>query len=164
VDAITQSRFWKESVIFVVEDDAQDGVDHVDGHRTVAQVISPYTRRGSVDSTFYTQVSLVRTIEQIFGLPPMNQFDLAAAPMSNCFSDSFNPAPFKTLPNQVPLDEMNPALSALKGEARYWARQSLLLDFSSPDAADEEVLNRVIWHATRGYNTPYPQLPKTSRK
>ncbi|PYV41477.1 MAG: hypothetical protein DMG06_16985 [Acidobacteria bacterium] len=164
VEAVTQSRFWKESVIFVVEDDAQDGVDHVDGHRTVAQVISPYTRRGSVDSTFYTQVSLVRTIEQIFGLPPMNQFDLAATPMSNCFSDSFNPTPFKSLPNQIPLDEMNPALSALKGEARYWARQSLLLDFSSPDAADEEVLNKVIWHSTRGYDTPYPQPAKTKRK
>ena len=161
VEAVTQSRFWKESVIFVVEDDAQDGVDHVDGHRTVAQVISPYTRRGSVDSTFYSQISLVRTIEQIFGLPPMNQFDLAATPMFSCFSDNYNPAPFKSLPNRIRLDEMNPPLSTLKGKARYWAKQSLLLDFSSPDVADEEILNRVIWHATRGYNTPYPQPQAT---
>src|SRR6185503_5968677 len=95
VEAITQSQFWKEAVILVVEDDAQNGVDHVDGHRTIAQVISPYTRRGTVDSTFYTQVSLVRTIEQILGLPPMNQFDLAVTPMSSCFVDNFDPTPFK---------------------------------------------------------------------
>src|SRR5207247_11163358 len=99
-----------------------------------------------------------------FRLRPCAAFELAAASRSSCFSYGFNPAPLKSLPDQGPLDEMNPALSALKGKARYWARQSLQLDFSSPDAADEEILNRVFWHSTRGYDTPYPQLPKTSRK
>jgi hypothetical protein len=156
VEAITQSQFWKEAVIFVVEDDAQNGVDHVDGHRTIAQVISAYTRRGTVDRTFYTQVNMVRTIEQILGLPAMNQFDLAVPPMFSCFEDKFDPTPFKGLPNQIALDEMNPPLSVLRGERLYWAKQSLRLDFSSPDAADEEVLNRIIWHSAKGYRTPYP--------
>ena len=78
VEAISQSRYWKESAIFVTEDDSQDGLDHVDGHRTVGFVISPYTQRGVVDSNFYTIVNMYRTIKQILGLPPMNQFDLAA--------------------------------------------------------------------------------------
>ena len=160
VEAVTHSRFWNETVIFVVEDDAQDGLDHVDGHRTIVQAISPYTRRGTVDNSFYTQVNLVRTIEQIFGLPPMNQFDLAATPMFTCFSDNVDTAPFVRLTNQVPLDEMNPPTSALRGQALQWARQSLLLDFSSPDAADEEVLNRAIWYSTRGYDVPYPHTSK----
>jgi YVTN family beta-propeller protein len=160
VEAITQSQFWNETVIFVVEDDAQNGLDHVDGHRSIAQVISAYTRRGSVDSTFYTQVNLIRTIEQILGLPPMNQFDLAAPPMFSCFSNHYDASPFKLLPNQIPLDEMNPPITALKGEARYWAKQSLALDFSAPDLADEDVLNRVIWHSSRGYQTPYPQMAR----
>jgi hypothetical protein len=140
----------------VVEDDAQNGVDHVDGHRTIAQMVSPYTRRGAVDSTIYTQVSMVRTIEQILGLPAMNQFDLAVTPMSSCFVNKFDPTPFKSFPNQIALDEMNPPLSALKGERLYWAKQSLRLDFSSPDAADEEILNRIIWHSAKGYQTSYP--------
>jgi hypothetical protein len=139
-------------------------VDHVDGHCTIAQVISPYTRRGSVDSTFYTQVSMVRTIEQIFGIPAMNQFDLAAIPMFSGFTEKFDPTPFKSLPNEVPLDEMNPPLSALQGRQLYWARQSLRLDFSSPDAADEEVLNQVIWHSSRGYATPYPLFDRQLAK
>jgi hypothetical protein len=130
----------------------------VDGHRTIVQAISPYTRRGTVDNSFYTQVNLVRTIEQIFGLPPMNQFDLAATPMFSCFNNTIDTAPFISLANQVPLDEMNPPASALQGQALYWARQSLLLDFSSPDAADEEVLNRAIWYSTRGYDAPYPHV------
>src|SRR5262249_31966211 len=143
---------------------AQDGLDHVDGHRSLAQVISPYTRRGSVDSSFYTQVSLVRTIEQIFGLPPMNQFDLAATPMTNCFVNQIDASPFQSLASKVPMDKMTPPTPSLKENLFYWARQSLSLDFSSPDAADEEVLNRVIWHATRGYDTPYPAAGKKAER
>jgi Phosphoesterase family len=163
VETITRSQFWNETVIFVVEDDAQDGVDHVDGHRTIAQVISPHTRRGSVDSTFYTQVNMVRTIEQILGLPAMNQFDLAATPMYSCFSNHYDASPFKLVPNQIPLDEINPPIISLKGEARYWAKQSLALDFSAPDLADEDVLNRVIWYSSRGYQTPYPQMARKAK-
>ena len=87
VEAVSRSKFWRETCIFVVEDDPQAGFDHIDGHRTVALVISPYTRRRGVDSTNYNQTSMVRTIEQILGLPPMNQLDASATPMASCFCD-----------------------------------------------------------------------------
>jgi len=108
VDTISHSPYWRDSAIFVVEDDAQNGVDHVDGHRTVGFVISPYARRGIVDSTYYTQIDIVRTIEQILGLPPMNQMDLAATPMRDAFTNTPDDRPFDALPNTVPLDELNP--------------------------------------------------------
>jgi len=104
VEAISKSRYWKDSAIFVTEDDSQDGLDHVDGHRTVGLVISPYTKRGVVDSTFYTIINMYRTIEQILGLPPLNQFDLAAKPMFSTFISKPNFTPFTALPNQIPLD------------------------------------------------------------
>ena len=99
VEAISRSRYWKESAIFVTEDDAQNGLDHVDGHRTVGLVISPWTRRGAVDSTFYTTINMYRTIEQILGLPPSNQFDLAADPMFSVFTRSRTRA-YQALPNR----------------------------------------------------------------
>ena len=86
VEAVSKSPYWKSSAIFVVEDDAQDGVDHVDGHRTLGYVISPWVRRGQVDSTYYSQIDMVRTIEQILGLPPTNQMDLATPPMRGLFA------------------------------------------------------------------------------
>ena len=108
VEAISNSPYWQNTAIFVVEDDAAGGLDHVDGHRSPAFVISPYARHGYVDHTYYTQIDVVRTIEQILGLPPMNQHDLAAAPMSTAFTDSPDLTPYKALPNESPLDEMNP--------------------------------------------------------
>jgi len=108
VDTISHSPYWRDSAIFVVEDDAQNGVDHVDGHRTVGFVISPYARRGIVDSTYYTQIDIVRTIEQILGLPAMNQMDLAATPMRDAFTNTPDGRPFDARPNTVPLDEFNP--------------------------------------------------------
>src|SRR5205085_7827269 len=101
IEAITRSRFWPQSAIFVTEDDAQDGLDHVDGHRTVGFVISPYTRRSAVDSTFYTTINMYRTIEQILGLPPSNQFDLAADPMFPAFAAEPDYTPYQGLPNRV---------------------------------------------------------------
>ncbi len=86
VEAISKSRYWKESAIFVVEDDAQNGVDHVAGHRTMALAIGPYIRRKAVDSHFYTTINMYRTMKQILGLPPQNQFDLAAEPMFTAFT------------------------------------------------------------------------------
>jgi hypothetical protein len=103
-------------VTFVVEDDGQNGVDHVDRHHTIAQLVSLYIQRGSNDSSFYSQVNLVRTIKQILGLPPMNQFDLAATPMFSCFDDTYDLSPFESLSNQIPPDEMDQPLSALKGD------------------------------------------------
>jgi YVTN family beta-propeller protein len=156
VEAISRSRYWKESAIFVTEDDAQNGLDHVDGHRTVGLVISPWTRRSAVDSTFYTTINMYRTIEQILGLPPSNQFDLAADPMFPVFAADPDYTPYQGLRNRVPLDEMNPPLHALKGLALALASASLRMDFTEPDAVPEDVLNRAIWHSARGYRSQYP--------
>ncbi|WP_375491640.1 phosphoesterase, partial [uncultured Jatrophihabitans sp.] len=105
VDEISHSKYWKDSAIFVVEDDSQDGVDHVDGHRAPVQIISPWSLHNKVDSTYYTQITLVRTIEQILGAAPLNQKLAAATPMSGAFTNKPNYAPFNAVPNQVPLTE-----------------------------------------------------------
>jgi hypothetical protein len=129
----------------------------VDGHRTIAFAISPYTKRQHVDSTNYNQTGMVKTIELILGLPPMNQLDLSATPMRNCFQDKPDLTPYKVAPNKVALDEMNPPLSRLQGQALYWAKKSLELDFDEADEADEDTLNRILWHSVRGVDTPYPE-------
>jgi hypothetical protein len=157
VEAISNSRYWRESAIFVTEDDAQNGLDHVDGHRTVGLVISPYARRRAVDSTLYTTINMFRTIEQILGLPPLNQYDLAAEPMSTAFSSTPDFSTYVALPNRMALDEMNPSLAGLRGLQRQLALASLGMDFSTADGAPEELLNRVIWHSVKGYGTPYPR-------
>jgi hypothetical protein len=155
VEAVTRSKFWPKTCIFIVEDDPQNGFDHIDGHRTVAMIISPYTRRKFVDSTNYNQTSMVKTIELVLGLPPMNQYDLSATPMRSCFQETADLTPFASLPNQIALDEMNPPLKKLKGQALLWAKKSLELNLDDCDAADEDTFNRILWHATRG-DTPYP--------
>jgi YVTN family beta-propeller protein len=156
VEAISKSKFWPETCLLVTEDDPQAGVDHVDGHRTVGLVISPYTKRGQVVSTLYSQISMVRTIECILGLPPMNQLDLAADPMSDCFSEQGDFTPYTALANNIPLDELNPPLTSLNGDALYWAEKSLTMDLSDVDKIDEGIFNRIIWHAVKGYDVPYP--------
>jgi len=158
VEAVSHSRYWKESAIFVTEDDAQNGLDHVDGHRTVGMVISPWARRRAVDSTFYTTINMYRTIEQILGLPPSNQFDLAADPMFSAFTSEPDFSAFDYLPSRIPLDEMNPPAAALNGFARHLAEESLKMDFSEPDAAPEQLLNLAIWHSVKGFGSPYPRL------
>jgi YVTN family beta-propeller protein len=157
VQAVSKSKFWKETCIFVVEDDPQFGFDHVDGHRSVLQVISPYTKRGHVDSLNYNQTGVVKTIELILGLPPMNQLDLSARPLRGCFQDRPHLRPFAAVPNTVPLDEMNPPLDQLKGAALRWAKKSLELEFAKEDEADEDTLNRILWHSVRGWDTRYPE-------
>jgi YVTN family beta-propeller protein len=155
VEAISKSRYWKESAIFVTEDDSQDGLDHVDGHRSVGLAISPYTRHGAVDSNFYTIVNMFRTIEQILGLPPVNQYAQAAEPMSTVFTNTPDTTPYTALPNQIPLNEMNPPLAQLQGLQRELAEFSLKMDKSSPDSAPADILNRAIWHSVKGFDTPY---------
>jgi YVTN family beta-propeller protein len=159
VDAVTRSKFWPETCIFVVEDDPQFSFDHVDGHRSIALVISPYTKHKFVDHTNYNQTGMMKSIELILGLPPMNQLDLSATPMRNCFQDTPDLTPYQHVPNKVPLDEMNPSLEKLQGEALREAKKSLELDLDEADQADEDTLNRILWHATRGYDTPYPAAP-----
>jgi YVTN family beta-propeller protein len=156
VEAVSKSRFWKDTCIFVVEDDPQNGFDHVDGHRTVALAISPYTRRQFVDHTCYNQTGMVKTIELVLGLPPMNQFDLSATAMRHCFQDKPDLTPYTCRKSRVPLDEMNLALDRLRGPALHWARKSQELDLDRADAADEDTLNRILWFSVRG-DAPYPE-------
>jgi YVTN family beta-propeller protein len=156
VEAVSHSKFWPDTCILVVEDDPQNGFDHVDAHRTVALVISPYTKRKYVDHTNYNQTGMVKTIELMLGLPPMNQLDLSATPMRGCFDSRPELAPYSCLSSRVRLDEMNPPLMLLQGKALDWAKKSLALNLDDGDEADEDTLNRILWHATRGYDTPYP--------
>jgi YVTN family beta-propeller protein len=158
VEAISHSKFWKETCIFVTEDDPQAGLDHVDGHRTVGFVISPYTKRNQVVSTYYTQINMFRTIENILGIPPLNQFDLAAVPMIDCFTDKPDFTPYNALPNNIPLDDLNPELTSLSGDALYWAKKSMEQNLDELDQIDEDVFNRIIWHSVKGYDVPYPVL------
>ncbi len=160
VEAISKSKFWKETCIFVTQDDPQAGLDHVDGHRTIGMVISPYTKRKEVISTNYSQINMFRTIENILGIPPLNQFDLAAEPMTDCFVKKPDFTPYTALPNNIPLDELNPELRALTGEARYWAIKSMEQNLDELDQIDEYTFNRIIWHSIKGYNVPYPILAK----
>ncbi|MCB0628603.1 MAG: alkaline phosphatase family protein [Saprospiraceae bacterium] len=158
VEAVSNSRFWKETVIFVVQDDPQAGLDHVDGRRTVALCISPYTRRGEVISAHYNQNSILRTIELILGLPPMTQFDMAANSMEDCFIGEIDSTPYTVLPNRIPLDEMNAQLGMLKGKQLFYAQKSMEMPLDEVDQSDEDLFNRIIWHSVKGYDTPYPDL------
>jgi hypothetical protein len=117
-----------------------------------------------VDSNFYTIINMVRTMEQIMGLPPMNQFDQAADPMFSVFTARPDLTPYTALPNKIPLNEMNPPIAALHGLQRELAIASTKMNFSEPDAAPEDLLNRVIWHSVKGYNTPYPTRKSKSGK
>jgi YVTN family beta-propeller protein len=156
VEALTRTPFWKKMAIFVVEDDAQNGVDHVDGHRTVALAISPYTRRGAVDSTFYSHQSIVKTIELMLGLPTLSLFDLIANEMRNSFQAEPDFTPYAAVEPKQSLFELNPPLSSLRGAARKAAAASAKMRFEIPDAAPVEKLNRIVWGSVRGWTTPYP--------
>lgn len=163
VETISKSKFWKETVIFVIEDDPQNGLDHVDGHRTISLCISPYTKRNEVISIHYNQNSILRSIQLIFGLPPMTQFDVFASPMNDCFTDIPDFTAYEHLPNNIPLDEMNPDLAEISGEQLYWAKKSMALNLSLNDdlnLEEEIILNKVLWHSVKGYDTPYPKINK----
>lgn len=164
VEAISHSKFWKNTCIFVTEDDPQAGLDHVDGHRTVGFVISPYTKRGKVISTYYSQINMVRTMENILGIPPMNQLDLTADPMLDCFTSKPDFTPYTAVKNNIPLDHLNLALSQLKGKPLYWAKKSMEQDLTEEDRIDDNTFNRIIWHAVKGYGTPYPSAGAQKQK
>jgi len=155
VEAFTKSRFWENTVIFVVEDDAQSGWDHVSAYRTVAMVISPYSRLNKTNHTYYTQPSMIRTIEQILGLPPMNIQDAIANPMTDCFKMEADMSHFTALLNNIPLDEMNPQIISLSGKALYYAKKNLLPEFDGIDSDNDDLMNRILWFAAKG-NIPYP--------
>ena len=149
--------------IFAIEDDPQNGFDHVSGYRTTAYVASPYAKRGEVVSTQYNTTSILRTLEQILGLPPMNQFDASAMPMWDAFTDDPDFTPFVAVPSNVPLDQMNPAAQAL-GDAllRRDAFASARMNFRQVDKAPEDALNRILWRAMKGTREAYPEWAVTA--
>jgi len=156
VDAVSHSHFWKDTCIFAIEDDPQAGADHVSSFRTTAYLASAFTRRGVTVNTQYNQTSMLRTMELMLGLPPMNQMDATATPMSDCFTNVPDYAAFNALTNNVPLDEMNPAPKKIAdAQLRRDAYVSARLPLAKPDQCPEDVLNRILWRATMG-SKPYP--------
>jgi YVTN family beta-propeller protein len=149
VEAVSRGKHWKETAIFVIEDDAQNGPDHVDAHRTVGLVISPYARRKHVDSTQYSTVSMVRTIELILGLPPLSQYDAAARPMYTSFTDRAELAPYAH--EKACID-----LSAVNKASAYGAERSKKMDFSDYDLVDDFELNEILWRSIKGADAPVP--------
>ncbi|MEE4420616.1 bifunctional YncE family protein/alkaline phosphatase family protein [Streptomyces bugieae] len=184
VDKISHSKYWKNSAIFVVEDDSQAGLDHVDGHRAPIQIISPWARHGKTDSHYYTQITMIRTIEQILGIHPMNQKDSAASPMSSAFTPYPDTTPFKAQPNRVPLTDglktlppcgpdtpapQNPQAATVapakvpadkQDLAAIWdkwkSKQRLTGPHAVPDYANPAQMNHLTWYETHNWNKPYP--------
>ena len=159
VEAISKSRFWANSLILVVEDDAQDGLDHVDGHRTVALAIGPHVRRDAVDSNALQPHQ--HDPHHSGDLPHPAQrtrFLKAARAMTSVFTAQADLSPYRCLTPKVALDEMNPPLKALNGRQLWAAKQSLAMNWSEPDDIDQDVLNRILWWDAKGYDRPYPKL------
>ena len=152
IEHLSKSSIWKESVVFILEDDAQDGPDHVDAHRSTAYIAGGLVKRNFVDHTLYTTSSMLRTIELILGLEPMSQYDAAAEPMWRCFSSTPNLTPFNAKPLQVDINEKNKVENA-------WQRISEKLDFSKEDRAPDRLFTEVIWKAVKGEhaNVPAPK-------
>lgn len=149
VEGVTKSKFWPQTAIFVIEDDAQNGADHVDSHRSPAMVISPYVRRGVIDSTMYNQVSVLRTMELILGVRPMTHFDAGARPMASVFQSKPDTRTYTVVPPQFSLEERNPP-------ANPTAARSERMDFTEADRIDDDELNDILWRALRGTEPPAP--------
>ena len=157
VQAISHSPYWKDTCIFAVEDDPQSGWDHVSGYRSTVYVVSPYTKRHAVVSINYNQTSVLRTMELMLGLPPMNQFDATATPMTACFTLQPDFTPYDCVTNNIPLDQMNPRVSNIRNpRQRHDALVSSRLPLNKPDQCPDDVLNRILWHAQKGFKEPYP--------
>jgi hypothetical protein len=178
IDYISHSSVWSSSAIFMEEDDAQNGVDHVDGHRSPGYIVSPYAvQNGPTQHTYYTQVNMTRTIEQILGLTPMNQFDLVASPMRTAFVVGQPPAenfqPWTHVPNQVPLNQgVTTSVARTKNSAKVKALMAAWLKkkqqifagkLTKPDAEDPDTVNHLNWYMTTGFVRPYPGESKVRR-
>ncbi|MSU62497.1 MAG: YncE family protein [Pedosphaera sp.] len=155
VEAVSRSKFWAQTAIFVIEDDAQNGPDHVDAHRSIAFVVSPYTKRRAVDSTMYSTSSMLRTMELILGLRPMTQFDATAMPMYNSFQATPDLTPYKAKPVTVNMSEKNKRTA-------WGVDQSSRMDFSKEDAADDLLLNETVWRSVKGADNPMPAPTRAS--
>ena len=149
IEHLSQSPIWKESAVFIVEDDAQNGPDHVDAHRTTAYVAGPFVKRGFVDKTMYSTSSMLRTIELILGLPPMSQYDAAATPMFKSFTAQPNFSPFKSLPSNINLNDKNTARNAT-------AKLSETIDLSKEDLVPDMLFSQIIWKAVKGEDSEMP--------
>jgi DNA-binding beta-propeller fold protein YncE len=149
VEALSESRFWKESAVFVIEDDAQNGPDHVDAHRSVALLASPYARRRALDSTLYTTSGMLRTIELILGLEPLSQYDASATPWYAAFGESPDLKPFAHRPPRISIEERNEA-------SAYGAAASSAMDLEDADRIDMREMNEILWKSVRGAGSPMP--------
>ena len=149
VDKVSHSKYWATTAIFIIEDDAQDGPDHVDARRTVGLVISPYVKRGIVDSTLYSTSSYVRSIELLLGMPPMSQYDAAAMPMYASFGTEAKITPFDVIQPKIDVNAKNT-------KASYGAEASNKMDFSDVDRAPMHALNAIIWRSIKGPDAPVP--------
>jgi YVTN family beta-propeller protein len=149
IEYLSKSKIWKESVVFIVEDDAQNGPDHVDAHRTTAYVAGGFVKRNFVDHTMYSTTSMLRTMELILGLPPMTQFDAAAEPMWRCFSSTADLTPFKSVAANIDITEKNVAINE-------WQRRSEKFDLTKEDAVPDLEFNLVLWHGLKGNDVPFP--------
>jgi hypothetical protein len=149
VDTISHSPIWKDSAIFILEDDAQSGPDHVDAHRSPALVVSPFSRRRTVDSTMYSTSAMLRTMELILGLPPMSQYDAAATPMYNTMTATSDLKPYDHLQAHIDLDEKNDAMA-------YGAEASMRMNLADADVAPERELNEILWRSIKGANAVVP--------
>jgi YVTN family beta-propeller protein len=163
VEAISKSRYWPDTCIFVNEDDPQDGFDHVDGHRSLCLVASAYTKRAAVVSHFYNQTAVLHTIERILGLEPMNQLDALAPTMEDCFTDKPDLAPYEALKNNIPLDEMNKVPASMPATAPkpppgepIREPQHAVMNFTRPDLNNDDEFNRLLWLDAKGPDEPYP--------
>ncbi|HTL09477.1 MAG TPA: beta-propeller fold lactonase family protein [Chitinophagaceae bacterium] len=149
IEHLSKSAIWKESAVFIIEDDAQNGADHVDAHRSTAYVAGGFVKRGFVDHTMYSTSSMLRTIELILGLPPMSQYDAAATPMWNSFTSTADLTPFVALPSNIDLLEKNTAMNE-------WQQRSEKFDLSKEDAVPDLEFNRVLWHGLKGSHQAFP--------
>jgi YVTN family beta-propeller protein len=164
VERISKSNVWANSLILVTEDDAQDGVDHVDGHRTIGLAIGPHVRRDVVDSNHYNHTSMIRTIQEIFRIPQRTRALESARPMTSIFTATADLTPYEKLVPKVALDEMNPPVTALAGRQLWAAKQSLAMNFKAIDDAPAETLNKILWWDAKGWNTPYPQFARSKER
>lgn len=155
IESISNSKFWDSTVVFITEDDSQGGWDHISSYRTIGLVVSPYSK-GSLVTTNYNQTSMLRTIEQILGIPPMNIIDASARLMTDCFQTTKNNKTFTCLPNKIPLDQMNPELQSLNGKAKKMAILSKDEAFKDVDGGNDDIMNRILWFYAKG-NIAYPK-------
>jgi YVTN family beta-propeller protein len=164
VDAISHSDRWKDTAICVIEDDAQSGMDHVDGHRTSYLVISAYNKRHFVDHTRYTTTTMLRSIEDMLGFDPMNRMDALARPITTCFNSTPDLTPYNVQPNNIPLDLPNPGRSpaTMSAKDKYWTMKSQSLNWSHLDGPSPYWLNRVVWYSLKG-NEPYPEVAQNNQ-